>query len=69
MDRLIEQVAYQHWHRMLFARFLAENNLLMYPDPDDAVAVSLEECEDLAVGEGLKNGWELPSRFAACMLS
>ncbi len=30
IDRLIEEVAYQHWHRMLFARFLAENNLLMY---------------------------------------
>ena len=30
MDRLIEEVAYEHWHRMLFARFLAENNLLMY---------------------------------------
>lgn len=68
IDRLIEEVAYEHWHRMLFARFLAENNLLMYPDPDDPVAVSLEECEDLAVEEGLKNGWELASRFAARML-
>ncbi len=35
MDRLIEEVAYEHWHRMLFARFLAENQLLMYPDPDE----------------------------------
>src|SRR5208337_86600 len=26
MGRLIEEVAYEHWHRMLFARFLAENN-------------------------------------------
>ena len=42
MERLMEEVAYQHWHRMLFARFLAENNLLMYPDPDDPVAVTLE---------------------------
>ena len=42
IDRLAEEVAYEHWHRMLFARFLAENNLLMYPDPDDAVAVTLE---------------------------
>ncbi|MCP4647351.1 MAG: SAM-dependent DNA methyltransferase, partial [bacterium] len=61
-------VAYEHWHRMLFARFLAENNLLMYPDPVDPVAVTLEECEDLAVDEGAKNGWELASRFAALML-
>src|SRR5690606_7214254 len=38
MDRLVEEVAYEHWHRMLFARFLAENDLLMYPDPDEPVA-------------------------------
>lgn len=68
MDRLIEEVAYEHWHRMLFARFLAENNLLMYPDPDDPVAVTLEECEDLAKDEGAANGWELAARFAARML-
>ncbi|MCD6405190.1 MAG: N-6 DNA methylase [Planctomycetes bacterium] len=66
--RLVEEIAYEHWHRMLFARFLAENNLLMYPDPDEPVAVSLEECEDLAAEEGAKNGWELASRFAARML-
>lgn len=68
IDRLIEEVAYEHWHRMLFARFLAENNLLMYPDPDDPVAVTLEECEDLAADEGAANGWELAARFAARML-
>jgi len=68
LDRLIEEVAYEHWHRMLFARFLAENNLLMYPDPDDPVAVTLEECEDLAADEGAVNGWELAARFAARML-
>ena len=32
IDRLIEEGAYEHWHRMLFARFLAENNLLMYDE-------------------------------------
>jgi hypothetical protein len=68
IGRLVEEIAYEHWHRMLFARFLAENNLLMYPDPDDPVAVSIEECEDLAAEEGTKNGWELASRFAARML-
>lgn len=68
LDRLIEEVAYEHWHRMLFARFLAENNLLMYPDPDDPVAITIEECEDLAADEGASNGWELASRFAARML-
>jgi len=68
IDRLVEEVAYEHWHRMLFARFLAENNLLMYPDPVEPVPVSLEECEDISVDEGAKNGWELASRFAAEML-
>lgn len=66
--RLREEIAYEHWHRMLFARFLAENNLLMYPDPDEPVAITLEECEDLAADEGAANGWELAARFAACML-
>ena len=68
IDRLVEEVAYEHWHRMLFARFLAENNLLMYPDPDDPVSVTLEECEDLAANEGAANGWDLAARFAAHML-
>ena len=35
IDRLIEEIAYEHWHRMLFARFLAENDLLMYYEDDD----------------------------------
>lgn len=64
MDRLIEEVAYEHWHRMLFARFLAENNLLMY----DGVAVTLEECAELAVDDGLRNEWELAARLATAML-
>ncbi|MBY0147754.1 Eco57I restriction-modification methylase domain-containing protein [Neobacillus niacini] len=68
IDRLVEEVAYQHWHRMLFARFLAENQLLMYPDPDAPISITLEECEDLAAEEGAKNGWELASRFAEGML-
>jgi len=68
LDRLIEEVAYEHWHRMLFARFLAENNLLMYPDPQEPVAISIAECEDMATDEGARNGWELASRYAARML-
>lgn len=68
LDLLIEEVAYEHWHRMLFARFLAENNLLMYPDPDEPVSITLEECDELAADEGAANGWELAARFAARML-
>lgn len=68
LDLLTEEVAYEHWHRMLFARFLSENNLLMYPDPDEPVSITLEECDELAADEGATNGWELAARFAARML-
>src|SRR5690606_25986009 len=37
MERLVEEVAYERWHRMLFARCLAENDLLLYPVPDEPV--------------------------------
>jgi hypothetical protein len=62
---LAHECAYEHWHRMLFARFLAENNLLI--DPDSKVAVSLAECEELAKEEGI-NTWEMAARFAQAML-
>ena len=62
---LIAEVAYEHWHRMLFARFLAENNVLMHPD---GVPVTLEECEELAPEEGAADGWELASWYAERML-
>src|SRR5258708_4917425 len=62
---LIEEVAYEQWHRRLFARFLAENNLLMHPL---GVAVSLEECEELAEEEGEADGWQLAARYASLML-
>ena len=62
---LIEEVAYEQWHRRLFARFLAENNLLMHPS---GVAVTLEECEELAEEEGEADGWQLAARYASLML-
>lgn len=61
---LVEEVAYEHWHRMLFARFLADNNLLMY----DGVPVTLSECEELAADENAQSGWELAGKLAAQML-
>jgi hypothetical protein len=65
-DFLVEKVAYEHWHRMLFSRFLAENQLLMHPEL--SIHVTLEECEDLAVSKGLNNGWELAAQYASRML-
>ncbi len=63
--KLGHEVAYEQWHRMLFARFLAENGLLM--EPGSGVAVSLEECGELAREEGTDQ-WALAGRFAARML-
>ena len=65
IDHLVQESAYEHWHRMLFARFLAENHLLMHPD---GVALTLEECQELASDEGAANGWELAGRYASRML-
>ncbi len=47
---LMTELAYEYWHRMLFARFLAENHLLMHPD---GVSVSLDDCDELAQEEGV----------------
>lgn len=63
--RLVEEVAYVQWHRMLFARFLAENNLLMHPT---GVAVTLEDCEELAAEEGDLDRWATAARYAGNML-
>ena len=65
IDRLTHECAYEHWHGMLFARFLSENRLLI--EPGLGVAVTLEECEDLAKDEGLDK-WALAARFAQRML-
>jgi hypothetical protein len=65
IDQLTQELAYEYWHRMLFARFLAENHLLMHPD---GVAVSLAECDELAKHEGAENGFVLAARYASRML-
>jgi hypothetical protein len=62
---LIQECAYEYWHRMLFARFLAENDLLI--EPEMGVPVSLDECDELAREEG-GDLWTLASRFAQQML-
>jgi hypothetical protein len=63
---LVAEIAYQHWHRMLFARFLVENGLLIHPEAP--VGVSLEEVSDLAREEGEPDPWVLAARYAAQML-
>ena len=65
IDRLTHEVAFEHWHRMLFARFLAENGLLMHPAL--GASVTLEECQELARDEG-KDPWDLAATFAQVSL-
>lgn len=62
---LKEEVAYEQWHRRFFARFLAENELLIHPEGG---AVTLEDCDELAREEDNTDGWELAARYASLML-
>ncbi|MGL5161267.1 MAG: hypothetical protein ACRC8E_03235, partial [Plesiomonas shigelloides] len=65
IKRLRGEMAYEHWHRMLFARFLEQNNLLML---DKYLAVTLADCQEYAAEEGCKDGWELAGKLAQKML-
>ncbi|ABC83001.1 Eco57I restriction-modification methylase domain-containing protein [Anaeromyxobacter dehalogenans] len=64
-ERLTRESAYEHWHRLLFARFLAENDLLV--EPESGMALSLDECRELAREQG-KDWLVLASDFAQRML-
>lgn len=63
IKHLAEKLAYDQWHRLLFARYLLENDLLI--SPEHGVAVALEDCEELAPSLGLKDAWAVAARFAA----
>jgi hypothetical protein len=63
LSRLIEKLAYDQWHRLLFARYLLENNLLI--SPEHGVSVTLDDCEELAPSEGLRDAWAVAARYAA----
>lgn len=65
VERLAGECAYEHWHRLLFARFLAENDLLV--EPESGMALSLDECRELA-REQSKDWLVLASDFAQRML-
>lgn len=74
IKKLVTEVAYEHWHRMLFARFLEQNNLLMY---DEHTPLTLAECSELVQDEslarddlerGCETGWELAGVLASKML-
>lgn len=63
VGRLKGEIAYAHWHRMLFARFLAENDLLI--EPTSGLAITLDDVKELAAG----GDWlDLASDYAVRML-
>lgn len=65
LANLAHSVAYEHWHRMLFARFLIENDSLI--EPEHRVALSMREVEDLA-HETQEDVWDLAGEYAEQML-
>jgi len=74
LNKLITEVAYEHWHRMLFARFLEQNSLLMY---DEHTPLTLSECSELVqdpdtlrddLERRCHSGWELAGVLASKML-
>jgi hypothetical protein len=66
IEHLVQECAYEHWHRMLFARFLAECDLLI--EPESGMSISLAECRELAMEQNVD--WlTLASQFAVKMLS
>ncbi len=65
IDHLAQAAAYEHWHRMLFARFLAENDLLL--DAEHGVAMTLDEVRELAREQG-RDWMELAAELAQRML-
>lgn len=70
IQHLVWEVAYEQWHRMLFARFLAESGLLLW---EAGAPVSLDDCRDMVdhhpeMAHGAKSHWELAGKLAARML-
>jgi len=65
IEHLAEQAAYEHWHRLLFTRFLVENDLLYSDESFGSVPVSLQECDELAQEAAARDGFDLACRFAS----
>ncbi|MDP2827304.1 MAG: hypothetical protein Q8O37_01725 [Sulfuricellaceae bacterium] len=67
INHLVSEIAYEHWHRMLFARFLAESDLLMHPD---GYPVSLQDCKEDAASltPPARSEWEVAGHYASAML-
>lgn len=67
LTNVIRDVAYEQWHRLLFARFLEVNGLLRHPDFLDT-ALTLDDCAELADDLGEADSWSVAARFASEIL-
>lgn len=67
LTNLVHDVAYEQWHRLLFARFLEVNGLLRHPEYRE-IPLSLEDCGDLASELGEPDAWAVAARFASEIL-
>jgi len=65
IDYLMYELAYETWHKMLFAKFLEANELLIHPH---GVAVSMDDCEEFAKEEGFVDKWDAAASYASKML-
>jgi len=67
LTNLIHDVAYEQWHRLLFARFLEVNGLLRHPEYRD-IPLTLDDCGDLASDLDEPDAWAVAARFASEIL-
>jgi hypothetical protein len=65
IDRLVQECAYEQWHRMIFVRFLVENEFLI--DPEYSQPVSMEDLIGIAE-ESKVDPWVLGGQFASAAL-
>lgn len=66
INHLAYELAYEYWHKMLFAKFLEANNLLIHSTL--GVPVTMDECEELAKDEKHLDKWAAAAHYASKML-
>lgn len=67
LTNLVHDIAYEQWHRLLFARFLEVNDLLRHPEYRE-IPLSLSDCSDLSSDLGEPDTWAVAARFASEIL-
>jgi len=65
ISNLAYELAYETWHKMLFAAFLEANDLLMH---HSGIPISFADCEELAKEENYNDKWYAAASYASKML-